>query len=126
MFNRLDIASTWLVDHVLAITFAVASSALFVYVAYQQFLSPLARINGPFLASLSPLWKLYAFNKGNFHETLVALHHKYGPIVRIAPTEVIISEKTAIKEIYSTVQGKDYLKVSCLMTYAFHALADVT
>ena len=114
--SSLTMPSTWPIDNVLTISLVVFTTSIFVYVIYQKFLSPLAKIDGPFLASLSPLWKLYAFKKGNFHETILALHHKYGPIVRIAPTEVIISEKTAIKEIYSTVQGRDYLKVNNLMT----------
>lgn len=49
---------------------------------------------------------------GNFHEKIVDLHEEYGPIVRIAPNEVIISDKSAIREIYSTAQGRDFLKVS--------------
>ncbi|OAP56096.1 hypothetical protein AYL99_09275 [Fonsecaea erecta] len=85
---------------------------LFSFIVYQRWFSPLAKINGPFWASLSPLWKLLAFNNGNFHETILALHEKYGPIVRIAPNEVIISDKSAIREIYNTVQGRDFLKTT--------------
>lgn len=93
-----------------------AAVLLSVYVVYQRFFSPLAKINGPFLASLSTLWKLHMFRKGDFHETICALHDQYGPIVRIGPSEVILSDKAAIKEIYSTTQGRDYLKVSYRMS----------
>ncbi|EXJ68442.1 uncharacterized protein A1O5_08234 [Cladophialophora psammophila CBS 110553] len=84
---------------------------IFSFIIYQRWFSPLAKINGPFWASLSPLWKLLSFNNGNFHETILALHQKYGPIVRIAPNEVIISDRSAIREIYNTVQGRDFLKI---------------
>ncbi|KIW34719.1 uncharacterized protein PV07_01477 [Cladophialophora immunda] len=82
------------------------------FIVYQRWFSPLAKVKGPFWASLSPLWKLLTFNNGNFHETILALHEKYGPIVRIAPNEVIISDKSAIREIYNTVQGRDFLKTT--------------
>jgi benzoate 4-monooxygenase len=81
-----------------------------IYVVYQRFFSPLARVPGPFWASLTPFWKLTSFKRGDFHETILTLHRRYGPIVRIAPTEVIISDRSAIREIYNTVQARDYLK----------------
>ncbi|KAJ9499212.1 hypothetical protein H2202_005369 [Exophiala xenobiotica] len=81
-----------------------------IYVVYQRFFSPLATVPGPFWASLTPFWKLTSFKRGDFHETILTLHRRYGPIVRIAPTEVIISDRSAIREIYSTVQARDYLK----------------
>jgi hypothetical protein len=83
------------------------------YAVYQVAISPLAKIPGPFWASLTPFWKLYAFSQGDFHERILALHGKYGKFVRIAPTEVIISDGSAIREIYSTTNGRDYLKVCC-------------
>lgn len=110
-----SIASVRLVEAtahpVLVVSVVTASVWLLGYVLYQRFFSPLAKVNGPFWASLSSLWKLHSFSKGNFHETIVALHERYGPIVRIAPTEVIVSDTTAIREVYSTTQGRDYLKV---------------
>jgi hypothetical protein len=89
--------------------------ALTAYILYQRAFSPLAKYPGPFFASLSPLWKLYMFRKGNFHEVILELHGRYGSIVRIAPSEVIISDRSAIREIYSTTEGKEFLKV-CLKT----------
>ncbi|OAA63408.1 Cytochrome P450 [Niveomyces insectorum RCEF 264] len=108
-------STSWLLDHVSRYGFFTVGcvaivSMLSVYVVYQRFFSPLAKVKGPFLASLTPFWKLQKFNQGNFHETILALHQKYGPVVRIGPTEVIISDKVAVKEIYSTVQGRDFLK----------------
>jgi len=98
-------------QHPLTLSFGSIFVTLLSYVIYQQAISPLAKVPGPFWASLTPFWKLHAFSKGNFHERIVALHEKYGKIVRIAPTEVIISDGSAIRDIYSTTHGKDYLKV---------------
>jgi hypothetical protein len=97
--------------HALSLFLGSIFVAFLTYVIYQQAVSPLAKIPGPFWASLTPLWKLHAFSKGDFHERIVALHEKYGKLVRIAPTEVIISDGSAIRDIYSTTHGKDYLKV---------------
>jgi benzoate 4-monooxygenase len=94
----------------LTIVFAGSFGIALVYILYQRFFSPLAKVNGPFWASLSSGWKLLKMAEGDFHETIAKLHEEYGPIVRIAPNEVIISDKSAIREIYSTTQGKDFLK----------------
>jgi hypothetical protein len=99
-------------QRVLAVSLAASSTFVLLYIVYQRFFAPLAKVRGPFWASLSPAWKLVQLTRGNFHETIVDLHEEYGPIVRIAPNEVIISDKSAIREIYSTTQGRDFLKVS--------------
>lgn len=92
----------------------VAASSLFffisAYVVYQRCLSPLSKFPGPFWASLSPLWKLIVFRNGDFHLTILKLHEKYGKNVRIAPNEVIVAEGAAIRPIYGTVEGRDFLK----------------
>lgn len=97
--------------HPFALVFGGLFLAVLGYIVYQRFLSPLAKFPGPFWASLTPFWKLHAFSQGNFHEQILTLHEKYGKFVRIAPTEVIISDGSAIRDIYSTTNGRDYLKV---------------
>lgn len=123
MFDTKSLLRAWPSEggaqRVLAVTFAALTTLLFLYVIYQRFFSPLAKLNGPFWASLSPAYKLYHMTKGNFHEMIVDLHEEYGPIVRIAPNEVIISDKTAIREIYSTTQGREFLKVRAHITPTF-------
>lgn len=98
----------------LLVSFTASAACVLLYVLYQRLFSPLAKVKGPFWASLSPAWKLLQFTKGDFHEKIVQLHEEYGPIVRIAPSEVIIADRSAIREIYSTTQGRDYLKVSAV------------
>ncbi|GME41742.1 Cytochrome P450 [Neofusicoccum parvum] len=62
--------------------------------------SPLRSIPGPFFARFSRLWYLKHVYRGEFHKTNVALHRKYGPIVRIAPTYYSIDDPSAVRTIY--------------------------
>lgn len=80
---------------------------LFVLFAlYSSFLHhPLAHIPGTFLAKLSPipLWRL-TYN-GIEASTLTAEHQKKGPVIRIAPNEVSISDGAALAPIYIAKGG---------------------
>lgn len=95
-------------------SFGIALLAVWLvgYVFYQRRIATLSKVPGPFWASLSPAWKLLEVNKGTFCEKIPDLHRKYGAIVRIAPSEAIISNGSAIREIYSNTSGRDFLKVS--------------
>ncbi|KZO90145.1 cytochrome P450 [Calocera viscosa TUFC12733] len=79
--------------------------ALLGYVVKQWFFHPLAKYRGPFLASLTNLWSAYLAFRGDWHVVMDQLHKKYGPIVRIAPNEVCISDPAAMKVIYSITGG---------------------
>ncbi len=70
------------------------------YVVYFRFLSPLAKIPGPFSASLSRLWILRHSWKGDMHRIMVGLHKQHGKLIRTGPNEVSVSDLTAIKKIY--------------------------
>ncbi|GAB7361737.1 hypothetical protein MBLNU230_g1784t1 [Neophaeotheca triangularis] len=70
------------------------------YIIYQRFLHPLAKIPGPFWASLSRLWITKHSWDGDMATTLIALHDKYGNLVRTAPNEVSVADLSAIKHIY--------------------------
>lgn len=76
----------------LPITSVVAGgiACIFLWIAAHHYRvrnnTPLRHVPGPWLASCSILYRFYyAVIKGNWHNDLIALHHKYGPIVRIAP-----------------------------------------
>jgi hypothetical protein len=75
----------------------LACAIVLAYVVYQRLLAPLAFAPGPALASLTNIWYAWTVHKGNMHETLPALHHKYGPIVRIAPNELYVSHSHSWK-----------------------------
>lgn len=74
----------------------VAAFSLFVW---RRYLSPLANIPGPFVASFSRWWHIRRIYIGDQNLQLVALHEKHGHFVRIAPNEVSVSHPDGIKQI---------------------------
>jgi cytochrome P450 len=62
----------------------------------------LSSVPGPFLASITDLWRAFHQNKGSLREQLVRLHDVYGPVVRYGVNSVSISDPAAIDIIYSS------------------------
>jgi hypothetical protein len=71
-------------------------------VVYRLFFHPLAQIPGPRLAALTFLYQTYhSFKDGSrFYKQVGLLHKKYGPIVRITPNEVSLSDPENYETIY--------------------------
>ncbi|KAI2782496.1 cytochrome P450 [Daldinia loculata] len=82
------------------ILIGVVAVAAGVYTVYQCFFSPLARIPGPFIAKISPIYYAYIAKRGRIHRDLYDLHKKYGKVVRIAPHVLSITDPAAFREIY--------------------------
>ncbi|KAK3352199.1 cytochrome P450 [Lasiosphaeria hispida] len=76
--------------------------------AYKRYASPLRKYPGPPLASVSRLWKVISVARGQTHLEHIALHRKYGPIVRIAPDEVSVASPEAARTLLSA--GKRFFK----------------
>lgn len=74
--------------------------ALSSVIVYRLFIHPLAQIPGPKLAALSTLWLAYHTRRGKNHRFHPALHKNYGPIVRIAPNQVLICSEEAVRTCY--------------------------
>ncbi|KAI8944969.1 cytochrome P450 [Xylaria longipes] len=70
------------------------------YIIYQCVFSPLAVFPGPLPAKLSKGWRAYVTYRGRLHRDLVALHQRYGPVVRIGPSELSIGDPEAFLQIY--------------------------
>jgi hypothetical protein len=70
------------------------------WVIYAITLHPLAKIPGPFWPSVSRTWLMYRMYIGDVEQHQLALHDKYGPVVRIAPDEVVVNDPKAIPYIY--------------------------
>ncbi|KAI4954248.1 hypothetical protein J4E91_001958 [Alternaria rosae] len=71
-----------------------------IWTIYTRTLHPLAKIPGPFWASVSRTWLMWHHHKGDIEIVERVLHQKYGPIIRIAPDEVVTTDTTAIPHIY--------------------------
>ncbi|KFZ09072.1 hypothetical protein V502_08962 [Pseudogymnoascus sp. VKM F-4520 (FW-2644)] len=71
----------------------------------QRYASSLRRYPGPTLASYSRLWKVLSVASGHTELDHIALHRKYGPIVRIAPNELSFSSPKIARDILAAGKG---------------------
>ncbi|EHY53163.1 hypothetical protein HRR83_005992 [Exophiala dermatitidis] len=85
--------------------FLIIFVLLFVRPLYNRYSSPLRQFPGPFLASCTRLWKVWSVWTGKNEQHQIALHKKYGPVVRIAPNEVSFSSPDAAIELFKTGKG---------------------
>jgi hypothetical protein len=65
----------------------------------RRYLSPIADVPGPLVASFSLLWQLWHIIKGHTEEATIAAHKRYGKFVRISHKEVSISDPDAIRAV---------------------------
>ncbi|KAJ9606262.1 hypothetical protein H2200_009223 [Cladophialophora chaetospira] len=68
--------------------------------AYRLFFHPLRKYPGPQSAKLTKWTGAYWASTGKLHDIVLALHEKYGDIVRIGPNELSFGDADAIKYIY--------------------------
>lgn len=97
--------------------------ALISIAIYRGYLHPLKHIPGPLKAKVSSYWLYRISYHGNEASEIEALHQKYGPVVRIAPNEVDISDGSAINAIYTKNGG--FLKSPYYVNFdidGFHTL----
>ncbi|KAK5111794.1 hypothetical protein LTR62_004714 [Meristemomyces frigidus] len=90
-------------------TIVCGTGALLGYLVYDRLLdprNPSTRIPGPKLAALTAWYATYydCFHKGGgqYPFKIKQLHDKYGPIIRIAPHEVHVSDPEFLEKIYAT------------------------
>lgn len=57
----------------------------------RRYFSALAKIPGPFWASITRLWNVWYIVKGDHNLRLIDLHDKHGHFVRLSPDEVSVS-----------------------------------
>ncbi|OJD30274.1 cytochrome p450 [Diplodia corticola] len=72
---------------------------------YNLFLHPLRSYPGPWYAKATIFWSQYCAYKGTVSYKVHDLHQKYGPVVRIAPDELIYINPEAWKDIYGHRNG---------------------
>ncbi|PMD38159.1 cytochrome P450 [Hyaloscypha variabilis F] len=75
------------------------------YVLYTRYATPLCKIPGPFLASITKLWVVQQTRSFNRHNVDIELHKKYGTMVRVAPNEVMVSDLDAMRTIYGAAKS---------------------
>lgn len=83
--------------------------AALLYPLYLIFLHPLNRYPGPFLAKVTDYWRFQNVLGRRSHLEMVAVHEKYGIVVRTGPNTLSISDPNYIPKIYRP--GHGFLKV---------------
>jgi hypothetical protein len=78
----------------------LATTLLLSLLTYRLYFHPLSHIPGPLLPKLTSLWLHHRTYTGTECTAIRRLHHIYGPVVRIAPNEVDVSDGNAIARIY--------------------------
>ncbi|GKT41121.1 cytochrome P450 monooxygenase yanH [Colletotrichum spaethianum] len=98
--------------------FLIAPLAILcVYFVFNVFFHPLSGVPGPWRATAAPLWLWYHSYAGDETTSIELLHTIYGPVVRIAPNDVDISDGAALAPIYSEKGG--FLKAPCYRNFDF-------
>lgn len=72
---------------------------------YRIYFDALSQYPGPKRAAVSPLWRALSYIRGTGAVDVLAIHNKYGPIVRIAPDELSYINPIAWEEIYGHRKG---------------------
>ncbi|GIJ85129.1 hypothetical protein Asppvi_003985 [Aspergillus pseudoviridinutans] len=92
-----------LLSHPVASAVALGAVYLLWVVLDRLYLSPIARFPGPKLAALTHLYEFYwdTVCCGQFTFQIGRLHEKYGPIVRISPTELHVNDPDYYEVLYS-------------------------
>lgn len=79
-----------------AVTLLLAPTFVIFQLLLNYFTPGLGRIPGPFLARFSDLWRFIDACRGHREQTILGLHKKYGPVVRIGPNCITIADPAAI------------------------------
>ncbi|KAL2406813.1 Cytochrome P450 monooxygenase sdnE [Exophiala dermatitidis] len=76
---------------------------------YRLYLSPIAHFPGPNLAALTTGYEFYynVVQEGRFSFHVRELHRKYGPIIRISPTELHIMDPEFFETLYARSPNLD-------------------
>lgn len=86
-----------------SIAFAVLVADALYLVVHRLYLSPISHIPGPKLAALTWGYEFYydVLLGGQYTFKILDLHRRYGPIIRINPSEVHIADKTFFHTLYT-------------------------
>ncbi|KAL4961628.1 cytochrome P450 [Aspergillus stella-maris] len=78
---------------------------IIVHALYKHITHPLYNFPGPRSAAWSNLFYSRMFLKGRQPYDILALHERYGPVVRVAPNELSFSSASSWQDIYGFRQG---------------------
>ena len=85
--------------------------ALYQIIRY-RFFHPLSKFDGPFLATVTRVWIAYHCIKGDEFQVFGELQKKYGDVVRITPTLLLVNDSTKMPDIYHRQANKSNFYVN--------------
>lgn len=91
---------------IVRVVLAFVLSSFLYQIIYYRFFHPLRHFPGPFWASVTRLWVAYHNTLGDECELELALHRRYGPVLRITPTLLLVSDATKLPEVYHRQANK--------------------
>lgn len=101
------------VNLLLTYWYLVLSVVVLGYLVKQRYHNGLSQYPGPFLASVTDLWRaLHLWKTRAIHDLCVDLHREHGDIVRLGPNLLSFGNPKAIKDIYGLNKG--FVKVCAL------------
>ncbi|KAG9527480.1 benzoate 4-monooxygenase cytochrome P450, partial [Aureobasidium melanogenum] len=95
-----------------SIALGLVAIAYITYWIISYFQHPLYRFPGPFLASTSNIPHCLSFLGGRQPYDRLALHERYGPVVRTSPNELSFSSSQSWKDIYGSRPGHQVFRKS--------------
>jgi hypothetical protein len=107
----------FLLEHrLLSVVTSFIFLSLLKYVVQTRYQKNLRKIPGPWIASVSNIYRLARVVMGHAHSHDIKLHRKYGDTVRIGPNAVSIGSATATKAIYGIGAGLRKVRNRPLLT----------
>lgn len=106
-----------------ALVISTLVTFLFSALIYRAYFSHLSRVPGPWITRFTSIWIWYQSYLGHEASLITSLHAKYGPIVRIAPDECVISDGAALNAIYNERGG--FSKANCYANFDFEGHATI-
>ncbi|KAI8321179.1 cytochrome P450, partial [Martensiomyces pterosporus] len=71
-------------------------------VVYERWVTPLSRVPGRLVHSVTSIPMRYHMVRGTLPEFLLQLHQQFGPVVRISPQRVSVADPGAVRHVLST------------------------
>ncbi len=91
------------------------------WLARNRYRHGLNKYPGPFLASLTDWWRFFDVYGRRAELTQIALHKKYGDVVRLGPNSLSFSDPKALKTIYGLNKG--FIKVGIRVPFVLPHLS---
>ncbi|KAL4879029.1 cytochrome P450 [Aspergillus karnatakaensis] len=90
-------------------------SIQFLYqIIYNKLFHPLRHYPGPFWAGATRLWQIWHFIRGEEANEFIKAVQKYGPVIRISPTMLLVADAKALPAIYHRHDTKSRFYLSSL------------